>query len=285
MPTTHPQTMPIPAAIAPSASGETLPLGLLGRGLFNEAFKSLLLLWGHPVNLLLLLLTTPPIYLVFQFIVGDGQIDRTLVPPTLLAFLFFPILYVATFIVVGDVLEEVNTGTFGQLHLGLVSPALLLVGRLVPLLLFGILLALLTLAETALVLGVGLPLSVPALLPMALTVLDIAGFAVLICGLALVLPQIGGILHLFSGIVFVLNGSIFPVALWPGWVQVIARVVPTTLGIEATQQVVLHGQSLAEVWTSGLLPWATVHAVGLILLGMLVFVASDRRAMRRGTLG
>jgi ABC-type polysaccharide/polyol phosphate export permease len=282
---TDPKTLPAPVAIVPSTGGDTSQLALLGRGLFNEAFKNLLLLWGHPVNLLLLLLTTPPIYLVFQFIVGDGQIDRALVPPTLLAFLFFPILYVATFVVVGDVLEEVNTGTFGQVHLGPVSPALLLVGRLVPLLLFGILLALLTLAETALVLGVGLPLSVPALLPMALTVLDIAGFAVLICGLALVLPQIGGILHLFSGIVFVLNGTIFPVALWPGWVQVIARVVPTTLGIEATQQVVLQGQSLAEVWTSGLLPFVTVHAVGLMLSGMLVFVASDRRAMRRGTLG
>jgi ABC-2 type transport system permease protein len=280
-----PSTLSSPTTIGPVANAAQ-PVGVIVlRAILNEAYKSLLLLWRHPVTLILGLISVPPTYLVFQFIIGDGQINRALVPPTLLAFLFFPILYFATFVVVGDVLEEINTGTFGQLHLGVASPALLLVGRLVPLLLFGFVLALLILAETALVLGVGLPLSVPALLPMALTVLDIAGFALLICGPALLLPQIGSILHLFSSIVFALNGAIFPVALWPGWVQVIARVLPTTLGIEATQQVVLQCQSLGAVWASGTLLWATVHAVGLVLLGMLVFVASDRRAMRRGTLG
>jgi len=278
-------TFPAPTTIGPEAMIEQ-PFGwLVLRALLNEAFKSLLLFWRRPVNLILMLVTVPPMYLVFQFIIGDGQIDRALVPPTLLAFMFFPILYLATFVVIGDVLEEINTGTFGQLHLGPVSPALLLVGRLVPLLLVGIVLAVLIVAETALALGVGVPLSVPALLPMALTVLDIAGFALLICGLALVLPQTGSILHLFSGIVFALNGSFFPLALFPGWAQVVAQVLPTTLAIEATQQVVLHGQSLGAVWASGLLPWATVHAVVLVLLGTLAFVASDRRAMRRGTLG
>lgn len=278
-------TFPAPTTIGPEAIIEQ-PFGwIVLRALLNEALKSLLLFWRRPVNLILMLVTVPPMYLVFQFIIGDGQIDRALVPPTILAFMYFPVLYMATFVVIGDVLEEINTGTFGQLHLGPVSPALLLVGRLVPLLLVGIVLAVLTVAETVLALGVGVSLSVPALLPMALTVLDIAGFALLICALALVLPQTGSILHLFSGIVYALNGSFFPLALFPGWAQVVAQVLPTTLAIEATQQVVLHGQSLGEVWASGLLPWATVHAVVLVLLGTLAFVASDRRAMRRGTLG
>lgn len=283
MPTANPQTIfPAPTASGPEAIIEP-PFGwIVLRALLNEAFKSLLLFWRHPVNLILLLVTVPPIYLVFQYIIGDGQIDRALVTPTLLAFMYFPVLYMATFVVVGDLLEEINTGTFGQLHLGPVSPALLLVGRLVPLILVGIVLAVLILVETALAIGVTLPLSVPALLPMALTVLDIAGFALLICALALVLPQTGSILHLFSGIVYALNGSFFPLAWFPGWAQVVAQVLPTTLGIEATQQVVLHGQSLGEVWASGLLPWATVHAVVLVLLGTIAFVASDRRAMRRG---
>lgn len=280
-----PSALPATDTIGPLVNAEQPGLAMMARAILNEVWKSLLLLWRHPVTLLLAVVTVPPMYLMLQFFVGNGRIDRAFVPSTLLAFLFFPLLYVATFVVAGDLLEEVNTGTFGQMHLGPVSPALLLVGRLVPSLLFGVVLALLVLVEATLTLGVGLPLSVPALLPMALTVLDIAGFALVICGLALVLPQIGAILHLISGLVFIFNGSFIPVALWPGWIQVIARVLPTTLGIEVTQQIVLHGQTLGDVWASGLLPWAIIHAVGLVLLGTLVFVVSDRRAMRRGTLG
>src|SRR5579885_3007833 len=131
-------TFRAPTTTGPDAIIEQ-PFGwIVLRALLNEGFKGLVLLWHRPVTLILGLVTIPPLYLAFQFIIGDGRIDRTLVMPTLLAFLFMPILYVATFDAIGDLLEEVNTGTFGQLHLGPVSPAILLMARLVPFLLFGI---------------------------------------------------------------------------------------------------------------------------------------------------
>src|SRR5262249_37137053 len=278
-------TVEVPRTIGPRGETRSAAVAVLGRSLLNEASKGLVLLWRHSIPCLPTLISVPPLYLVLQFIVGNGRIDRALVPPTLVAFAFYPILYVASYVVVGDLLEEVNTGTFGQVHLGAVPPVLLLAGRLVPLFSFGGVLGLVVLAEAALALGVVLTLPLAALLPAALTILDLAGFAFLLCGLALVLPRIGAILHLVNGLVFTFNGSFFPVALWPGWVQVIARVLPTTLGIEATQQVVLHGQSLGDAWASGLLPLASAHAVALVSLGIVVFLASDRRAMRRGTLG
>jgi len=131
-------------------------------------------------------------------------------------------------------------------------------------------------------LGVGIPLSAAGLLPAVLTVIDILGFASLIGGLALRLPQIGAIVHVFNGLIFALNGTLIPVGLYPGWAQTAARFLPTTLGIEATRRVVLEGQSLVAVWAQGTLPWLVAHAAGLAALGWVVFLTSDRRAMRRG---
>ena len=254
------------------------------RAVLNETQKSLWLLWRHRSVVLLEILTMIPFYLFLQFILGNGTINRALVPPTLLAFLTYPILFIATLKLVGDLLEEVNGGTFEQMHLSPFSPTFLLVGRLGALVLEGVLIAVITGVGMTWMLGVSIPLRVASALPAALTVIDIAGFALLIGGLALVLPQIGAIVHLFSGLILLLNGTFIPLEWYPGWVQTLARFLPTTLGIEAVHKVLLEGQSLSSIWADGTLPWLVIHTAGLFVLGWLVFLLNDRRVMRQGTL-
>src|SRR5262249_1064255 len=214
--------------------------------------------------------------------IGNGAIDRTLAPPTLLAFLTYPLLFVTTFKVVGDLLEEINAGTFEQLHLSPISPVWLLVGRLLASVIEGGLIAAVFAVGMAWALGVSLPLRAATLLPAALTVLDIVGFALVIGGLSLRLPQIGALLHLFTGLIFVLNGGVIPIELYPGWLQAIARVFPTTFGVEALRKVILGGQSLLAIWADGTLPWLVVHATGLAALGWVVFLMNDRYLKQRG---
>lgn len=252
------------------------------RAVLNETQKSLWQLWGHRSIVLTEFITMAAVYPLLQFIIGNGTIERALVPPTLLAFLTYPILFVATSKLVGDLLEEVHSGTFEQMHLSPFSPTWLLVGRLTALVLEGVLISVIVAFGMTASLGVSIPLRAAGLLPALLTIIDIIGFALLIGGLALRLPQIGAIVHLFSGLIFALNGTLIPVGLYPGWVQTVARFLPTTLGIEATRRVVLEGQSLGAVWAQGTLPWLVAHAAGLAALGWVAFLTSDRRAMRRG---
>jgi len=254
------------------------------RAVLNETQKGLWLLWGHRTVVLLEILTFVAFYPFLQFVLGNGTIQRALVLSTLLPFLAVPLLYLAILKLVSDLLEEVNSGTFEQMHLSPFSPAALLVGRLLAIFLEGVLIAVVIGVGMSSLLGISIPLRPAGLLPAALTLIDIAGFALLLGGLALALPQIGAIAHLFSGLIFLLNGAFFPLEWFPAWVQTLARFLPTTLGVLAMRKVVLQGQSLGAVWADGTLPWLLIHTAGLAVLGWLVFLLNDRRAMRNGTL-
>jgi ABC-type polysaccharide/polyol phosphate export permease len=254
------------------------------RAVLGETQKGFWLLWGHRSVVLLEILTMLAFYPFLQFIVGNGTIEQALVPPTLLAFLTYPLLTFATLGLVGDLLEEVNSGTFEQMHLSPFAPTALLVGRLLAMVLKGVLVAVVIGVLMTWWLRVGIPLRVAGLLPAALTVIDIVGFALVIGGLALSLPQIGAIVHLFSGLILLLNGTFIPLEWYPAWVQTLARFLPTTLGVLVTRKVVLEGQSLSSVWADGTLPWLIIYTAGLFVLGWLVFLLNDRRAMQRGTL-
>ncbi len=254
------------------------------RAVLGETQKGLWLLWGHRTVVLLEILGLVAFYPFLQFVIGNGTIQRALVLSTLLPFLAAPLFYLAILKLVSDLLEEVNSGTFEQMHLSPFSPAALLVGRLLAIFLEGALIAVVLGVLMSWALGISIPLRAAGLLPAALTMIDIAGFALLLGGLALSLPQIGAIAHLFGGLILLLNGAFVPLEWFPGWLQTLARFLPTTLGVQATRQVVLQGQSLGSVWANGTLPWLLLHAALLAVLGWLVFLLNDRRAMRRGTL-
>jgi ABC-2 type transport system permease protein len=264
------------------ASSPRVPALAVLRAVLNETRKSLLLLWGHRTVVLLELIGLVAFYPFVQFVIGNGAFDRALVRPTLIAFLTFPLLFVATFKVVGDLLEEMNSGTYEQMHLSPVPPAWMLVGRLVASVVEGVLIAGVGAVGMAWALGISYPWRPASLVPAALTLLDIVSFALLIGGLSLRVPQTGALVHLFTGLIFVMNGGLIPIELYPGWIQAIAQVFPTTLGIEAIRKVELGGQSLGAIWSDGTLPWLIVYSVGLAALGWLVFMVNDRRLKQHG---
>jgi ABC-2 type transport system permease protein len=252
------------------------------RAFLSEMQKGLWLLWRHRVVVLTEFFALVFFYPFLQFVIGNGTVERALVLPTLLAFLAYPLLFVTTFKFVGDLREEVNNGTFEQMHLSPFSPTFLLLGRLIVLTLEGMVIAVVIAGGMSLLFHVGIPLRIAGALPVTLTVINSMGFALLLGGLALVFPQINVIVSLFSGLIFLFNGTLIPLEWYPTWVQLLARFLPTTLGIEVTQKVVLENQSLSAVWADGMLPWLLLYTVLLCALSWLVFLLSDRHVIRRG---
>ncbi|WP_091094684.1 ABC transporter permease [Micromonospora citrea] len=117
-------------------------------------------------------------------------------------------------------------------------------------------------------------------LPALLLGVNVLAFTFLLAALALRAPMIGALQSLLTSLVLLLNGSFLPLAFYPDWLAAVARLLPTTLGIEAVSEILFDGRTLAECWTGGTLPWLVVHTAALITVSGLVFVRNHRRALR-----
>ncbi|MBI2942030.1 MAG: ABC transporter permease [Chloroflexi bacterium] len=267
-----------------SSAWRARPAPVLGV-LANEIRKGLLILWARPASIILAIVTTSFFYLGVQFIIGQGQLPRDLLPPTLVAFSAYMFLYFASLAMVADLVEEMRTGTLGQTFLSPAPSWLLVLGRLGTASVQGILVAAFAVVVPMIAVGSPIPARPEAVVPLALAFIHGLAFTLLFAGIALTEPFIGEIHHLVVGLVGMLNGAYLPVALFPDWLEPIARLLPTTLGIEATLRVLFERRSLGDLWADGSLPWLLGYTLALTALGWLVFTRNQRKALRDGTLG
>jgi ABC-2 type transport system permease protein len=268
-------------------SGPALSATAIGltRAVGNETYKNLLTLWAYRLTLLPELALLALTYLMLQFFIGGGKLVEALLPSTTVAFVFYVFTYYTLAKVVSGLLEEVNTGTLEQSHMSPLPSWALSLSRVGAAMVQGGLVAGVIAAGFVVALGIDLSLRWSALVSIGVTILDVAGFALLIAGLALTIASIGAVLHVIQGMVMLLNGSLLPVEAFPAWLESVARLVPGTLGIEATRAVLFDGTTLASVWTNGTLPWAILHAASMIAVGWVTYQRAIRKGLRTGRLG
>jgi ABC-2 type transport system permease protein len=82
-----------------------------------------------------------------------------------------------------------------------------------------------------------------------------------------------------------MNGAFIPIFAFPDWLQVVAKLAPSTLGIDVIRRLLFGSESLAEVWSGGELPLAIVHAAIMFALGWAVYRGAIARGLRDGGLG
>jgi ABC-2 type transport system permease protein len=268
-----------------NAAGARLDTGALLRMLGNEVTKGLRILAAHKATLLPQFAILVLMYLMFQLILGGGRLVDELLPVTLFAYSVYVISYVALLKMVAGLMEEVNAGTLEQAHLSPLRPGVLSLGRLAVVLIEGIASALIVGGVFVLALGIDVPLRPAALIPLLLTLADIAGFALLIAGVALVVNSIGAIVHVINSVVMMLNGSLVPIAVFPPGLELVAKIMPTTLGIDATRKALFDAQPLNALVADGSLAWAALHAAVLLLVGWTVYQRAVSTGLRDGRLG
>jgi ABC-2 type transport system permease protein len=273
-------------AAAPRTVGIGRTPGAALRMLGNETAKSLNILWHRRVLVLVELAMMVVFYLGVQYLIGGGSFVDALLPVTMIGFLVYVVAYLLLVKVVAGILEEMNTGTLEQMHLSPLPPWLLSVGLMAAVMVEGVLVAGLVGGALALGLGIEFPgLSWTVLVPAALTLLDVAGFALLMGGIALTVASIGAINHVIYSMIGMLNGAYVPVYAYPDWLQVIAKLVPSTLGIDVMRRILIEDSSLAATWSDHSLQWALLHAAVMLLIGWMVYQWQIRRGLREGRLG
>jgi ABC-2 type transport system permease protein len=228
-------------------------------------------------------------YWIVQFFVGGGRFVGDVLAMTMVAFLGFIISYIASLRMVAGVLEEMYTGTLEQSLLSPLRPWVASTGRLAAALAESLAVAAVVAAVNLVIFtlqGVELPFRPAALVPLGITLVDVAGFVLLFGGIALVVNSIGAVIHVVQNIILMLNGAFVPVFVFPGWLELASKIfIPTTLGLDATRKILIGGEGLGQVWSDGTLPWAILHAAALLVLGWVVYQAAIRRGLREGRLG
>ncbi|WP_431925011.1 ABC transporter permease [Nonomuraea jabiensis] len=248
-----------------------------------EIGKGLRVQLAHPIGHVITLLISTVMYLGLQFVLGQGELREDLLPQTLVAIGGYWFLQYAALVMVADLIEEKRAGTFAQAQMTPAPPWLPMLGRLITASVFGLAVAAVAALVPMLVAGIAIPLRWAALLPAVLLVADVLAFTFLLAVLALVSPMIGALQSLFTALVVLLNGSFLPLALYPDWLAAAARLLPTTLGIEALAQTLFQGRTLAEVWNGGTLPWLLAHTLALTAAGGLLFARNHRRALEESS--
>jgi ABC-2 type transport system permease protein len=274
--------------MAATVSTPSPALGL--RMLGNETGKGLRITWVHKAPLVLQTAYMIAFYWALQFFVGGGRFVSEVLAMTFVAYLAYIVSYIALLRMAGGVLEEMYTGTLEQSLLSPLRPWVASTGRLAAALVEGLITAAIVtafyLVLFVLVLDVELTWRWSASIPLAITVADIAGFALFIGGVALIVNSIGAVVHVIQSVIMLLNGAFIPVFVFPVWLGLTSKIfVPTTLGMDATRKILTGGESLGQVWSDGTLPWALLHAAVLLLLGWTVYQAAIRRGLREGRLG
>lgn len=269
---------------APPLADRT-PVAVPMRVVANETAKGLRLVWAHRATLLSSVLTTLVMYLAIQYFLGNGAILDELVALTAPGLFAYIVAFLTTLRLVAGLLEERNTGTLEQSHLSPIPAWQLVIGRMAAAMIEAVAVATVVVGGVLLTRGVEYVVALPVLVTIGLTLASILGLALLLAAASFVLPGIGSLLHIIHMLLLTLNGTLIPPELFPRWLELIAKLLPTTLGISATRRVLVDGVSVSELVRDGSLAWLVLHTLLLVAGGWLAYQWQIRRALRDGRMG
>lgn len=272
-------TEPTPAVASDTGAATAV------RIVANETVKGLQIVWAHRATLVSSVFTTLVMYLAIQYFLGDGAILDELVALTAPGLFAYIVAFLATLRVVAGLLEERNTGTLEQSHLAPVPAWQLVIGRLTAAMIEAVAVATLVVGAVLLVRDVDYVLAWPALLTIALTLGSIVGLALVLAAISFVLPGIGALLHIVHMLLLTLNGTVIPPDLFPRWLELVAKLLPSTLGISATRRALVDGATLADLARDGSLGWLVLHTTVLVATGWIAYQWQVRRALHDGRMG
>jgi len=159
----------------------------------------------------------------------------------------------------------------------------LFVGRALPVIANGSLVAVFSLAVGGAIVGIDVPARslAPLALATAICAASCTGFGLVGAGLGLLLRDQATLANILFGILLVFTGANVPVDSLPGWMQAISTVLPFTHGIEAARELA-DGAALGDV--AGLLGVEVAIGAVYAVLGYAFIRWTERLSRRHATL-
>jgi ABC-2 type transport system permease protein len=121
-----------------------------------------------------------------------------------------------------------------------------------------------------------------ALAILFLTIVAFSSLGIIAASFIMVLKRGDPITWAFSSLSTLLGGVYYPIAILPGWMQLLARLLPITYALEAMRRALLKGATFADL--AGELLALAVFSAGLLPLSLLAFRLAVQRARSDGSL-
>ena len=130
-----------------------------------------------------------------------------------------------------------------------------------------------------------IPLNFPAIVAFILTLVGIAGFALILAGTGLIFKKSGPFAYLLNNVLLFFNGSILPLEKMPKAIQLLSKTLPTTQGIAVLRNMIFKHQSLASALADGSLIILIFNSAIYMTIGIAVFMYCEKWAQKNGILG
>ncbi|MCP5096799.1 MAG: ABC transporter permease [Chloroflexi bacterium] len=179
--------------------------------------------------------------------------------------------------------DDAQSGTLEQVWLSGISPHLILLARSLAILLYHTLRGLLLAVVLILILRLSPVFSPGVLLIFVLTQAGAFGVAFIIAGLHLIYKNVSSLTVAISTALLFLTGALAPLDN-VSQLDILSRLLPLTIGIKLTRQLIVEGVSLATLWQQPDFYWLIVNTTFYAVVGWLVMGWGQRLAQRDGSL-
>lgn len=253
--------------------------------IFNEIYLMGIMYWHYKWSSLINALTTAGDFIWWMLLIDGGILIPEKIAPLVVGYVMWVyanyIIYDANYFII----DAGQTGVLEQVYLTPYPFCVKLMSRFFAAAVFCSIELTLVIASLFIFCPVYIPLNFAACIAFILTLIGIAGFALILAGMGLIFKKSQPFAYLLNNILLFFNGSILPLENMPKAIQLLSKTLPTTQGIAVLRNLTFNHQSLSSALADGSCILLLVNSLVYITLGTAVFIYCEKWAQKKGILG
>ncbi len=253
--------------------------------IFNEIYLMSIMYWHYKWSSLINAITTAGDFIWWMLLIDGGVLIPEKIAPLAVGYIMWVyanyMIYDANYFII----DAGQTGVLEQVYLSPYPFSAKLMSRFFAAAVFCSLELTLVVAALLIFCPVHIPLNIAAIVPFILTLLGIAGFALILAGIGLIFKKSQPFAYLLNNILLFFNGSILPLEKMPKAIQVLSKTLPTTQGIAVMRSMIFDKLSLMGSILDASLIILLLNSLLYMAIGLAVFIYCERWAQKNGILG
>ncbi len=253
--------------------------------LWSEFFKCCRFASYYRLNTIVRSLRFVLQFIGFSLLFGRGSLKPQELQASFVGYMLWPFIMLSLIDMTWLLTQEIQTGSFEQFNMSILSGRLLLLARMVATMVVSLLETIFVMTSLALIFKVWPLFSLQAVPIIMITLIGLMGFTLIVAALTLQFKHTEALTGFTLTALSFLNGAILPVGKLPLSVKLFALMLPTTEGIAVLRKMLIDKQSLLALLKDGSLLILLIHTALMFSFGWFFYRWIEERLKKRGSLG